>query len=351
MTLKKIKEYLNQNAVKVFDALGMKTEVFNQNIYSTCPVHGGDNPRGFSFSPQRGVWRCWTRDCQNDHSSDLIGLIQAVLSEEGSVEVSFKDAVLWACQTFALETPNFKASTTTEEPEEELEEDVILENKVLNTWNKPVQSLDYKLDTFNIECELDFPSQYFIDRGYEPDTMRYFEVGDCNDCHDYLRDRAIIPIHDDSGENVVGIIGRAVKEYRQPKFLFHPKGFDKRYLFYNWHRAIKHVLEEKIPYLYITEGQGDVWRLYEAGVKNAVSIFGKTISQQQITKLMTYPQISNLIILTDDDQAGRQSKVAIARQLQRTHRLTFPTLSNKDVGNMSPQRIKETILHNLKGTY
>lgn len=351
MTLKQLKVKLNKDAAKVFEALGMKCEVFSDNIYSTCPVHGGDNPRGFSFSPHRGVWRCWTRECQNDHSSDIIGLIQAVLGQEGSTEVSFKDAVLWACQTFQLEPPNFKATSTTETPENEEEEDEILENKVLKEWKKPAKEVNYKLETFNIDCQLDFPSQYFVDRGYEADTMRHFDVGDCNDCNDYLRDRAIIPIHDDSGENVVGIIGRAVKEYRQPKFLFHPKGFDKRYLFYNWHRAIKHILDNKIPYLYITEGQGDVWRLYEAGVKNAVSIFGKTISQQQITKLMSYPQISNLIILTDDDQAGRTSKIAISRQLQRTHRLTFPSLSNKDVGNMSPQRIKETILYNLKGTY
>ena len=350
MTLKELKEALNKDAVKVFEALGMKCEVFNKNIYSACPIHGGDNPRGFSYSPQRGAWRCWTRECQNDHSSDIIGLIQAVLTEEGSDDVSFKDAVLWACQTLQLPTPNFKTITTTPSPQEEETEEV-LENKVWQEWNKPAKSLDYKLDTFAVECELECPSQYFMDRGYEAQTMKYFGVGDCTDSKDYLRDRSIIPIHDDAGENVVGIIGRAVKEYRLPKFLFHPQGFDKRYLFYNWHRAIKHVLDNNIPYLYITEGQGDVWRLYEAGVKNAVSIFGKTVSQEQIIKLMSYPQISNLIILTDDDQAGRTSKIAIRRQLQRTHRLTFPALSSKDVGNMSPQRIKETILHNLKGTY
>ena len=350
MTLKQLKEKLNKNAVKVFDALGMKTEVFNKNIYSCCPIHGGDNPRGFSYSPEIGVWRCWTRDCQEDHSNDLIGLIQAVLSQEGDSEASFKDAVLWACQTFQWETPNFKASTTPA-PEEVIEEEIALENKVLNTWVKETNKLEYTLDKFNIECTLDYPSQYFIDRGFEPETMKYFEVGDCNDCNDYLRDRAIIPIHDDSGENIVGIIGRATKEYRQPKFLFHPQGFDKRYLFYNWHRAIKHVTDHGLQYLYITEGQGDVWRLYESGVHNAVSIFGKTLSQQQIFKLMSYPQISNLIILTDDDQAGRTSKIAIRRQLQRTHRLTFPALSSKDIGNMSPKRIKETILHNLKGTH
>ena len=54
-----------------------------------------------------------------------------------------------------------------------------------------------------------------------------------------MKERAIIPIHNDDWNNVVGIIGRSIKEYRMPKFLFIPKGFDKRYYFYNYHRAIE----------------------------------------------------------------------------------------------------------------
>ena len=121
--------------------------------------------------------------------------------------------------------------------------------------------------SIDIDCNVQIPSAYFIERDYQAATMKHFGVGDCGYCENNLRDRAIIPIHDDSGKSVVGIIGRTIKEYRLPKFLFHPTGFDKRYYFYNYHRAIKHITDNNIPYLYITEGQGDVWRLYEAGVK------------------------------------------------------------------------------------
>ena len=38
-----------------------------------------------------------------------------------------------------------------------------------------------------------------------------------------MKDRAIIPIHNDTGESVVGIIGRATKHYRTPKFLFYQR--------------------------------------------------------------------------------------------------------------------------------
>ena len=133
-----------------------------------------------------------------------------------------------------------------------------------------------------------------------------------------------------------------------PKFLFHPTGFNKRNYFYNFHRAIKRAVETSC--LYILEGQGDVWKMYEAGVQNAVSIFGKTLTNEQEEKLYKLP-ITHLIVLTDNDQAGRESKVQIKRQLSRTYKITFPTLSSKDIGDMNIKDIKSNILFNLKGTY
>ena len=143
------------------------------------------------------------------------------------------------------------------------------------------------------------------------------------------------------------MIGRAVKEYKIPKFLIYPTGFDKRFFFYNYHNAIQRAIETSC--LFILEGQGDVWKLYEHGVINAVSIFGKTISKEQEEKLLKLP-ITHLIILTDNDQAGRESKVQIKRQLNRSFKLTFPKMSSKDVGEMSDEEIK-SMLEKLKGTY
>jgi DNA primase len=163
-----------------------------------------------------------------------------------------------------------------------------------------------------------------------------------------MRGRAIIPIHDDTGTDYVGMIGRTTKEYVSPKFLIYPKGFDKRHFFYNYHRAIPKAIETSC--LYIVEGQGDVWKLYEAGVFNVVSIFGKTISKEQENKLIKLP-ITHLVILTDNDQAGREAKVKIKRQLSRFYKLTFPKMLNKDVGDMSIEQIQNQILSKLKGTY
>lgn len=340
MNLQQIKKKLNENAELVFSELGMKCEVFSDNIYSTCPVHeGSDNPRAFSFSPERGMWKCWTRECQEEHRNDMFGLIAGALSAQEGRDVEFKEALQWACKILNIKQTYSKTPTKTEEVEEDSIYEtikILKEKEVLNT-HKPI-TIDY---------DLSIPSEYFIARGFNKKTMKYFGVGDCH-ANGIMKERAIIPIHDDDGKDVVGIIGRSMRDYRMPKFLFNPKGFDKRYYFYNYHRAIKKAKETSC--LYIVEGQGDVWKLYEAGVLNAVSIFGKTITEQQKNKLLKLP-ITHLIILTDNDQAGRESKVQIQRQLNRLYKLTFPKFIQKDIGDMDIKKIKKDILANLRGTY
>lgn len=341
MNLQQIKQKLNENAELVFQELGMKCEVFSDNIYSTCPVHeASDNPRAFSFSPEKGIWKCWTRDCQEEYKNDMFGLIRGVLSRQEGKEVEFVDALNWACKILNINRTYHKS-----EQEKKPEETEDLLYKIVNIVNKQVKPHQHKI--ISLDLEVDIPSPYFYTRGYNKRTMKYFGVGDCYQ-DGIMKERAIIPIHDDNGKDLIGIIGRSIRDYRMPKFLFSPKGFDKRYCFYNFHRAIKRASETSC--LYIVEGQGDVWRLYEAGVKNVISIFGKTITEQQQQKLLTLP-VTHLIILTDNDQAGRECKVQIKRQLGRMYKLTFPQLSQKDVGDMSVKNIKKDILSKLEGTY
>jgi len=341
MNLNQIKKKLNDNAELVFKKLGMDYEAFHDNIYCTCPVHeASDNPRAFSFSRDKGIWKCWTRDCQSEHGNDMFGLIKGALSQQTGEEVEFKDALRWACDTLNIKRgyTNDVKSTPVEDDEEPFYE-------IINILtSKPEKIVDKAIE---IDCTLDHPSDYFVGRGFKKKTMKHFEVGDCHE-NGIMKERAVIPIHDDSGSNIIATIGRSVKEYKMPKFLFYPTGFNKRNYFYNFHRAIEKAIETSC--LYILEGQGDVWKMYEAGVTNAVSIFGKTITSQQEQKLAQLP-ITHLVVLTDNDQAGRESKVQIKRQLSRMYKITFPQLASKDVGDMNIKDIKTNILSNLKGTY
>ena len=321
----------------VLNSLEIEYEIIGDNVYSTCPVHeDSDNSRAFSLSLDKHMWRCWTRDCQNNYSSDIFGLIIGVLSARHDKDVGFKEALLWACKILNIDSKHVKIDKIEES------NDFI---KMVNIFTQ--HDSRHEALTGKEQYDLMLPSEYFIIRGFKEQTLLHFGVGDCLDKHGFMSQRAVIPIHNDEGSKVVAHIGRATKEYRTPKFLF-TKGFDKRMFLYNYHRAIAKAKDTSC--LFITEGQGDVWKLYESGVENAVSIFGKSLSSQQKLKIES-SGVTQLVILTDDDQAGRESKTELHRQLSRMFRLYFPRLTGKDVGDMEADQIQKTILTNMRGAF
>ena len=96
--------------------------------------------------------------------------------------------------------------------------------------------------------------------------------------------------------------------------------------------------------------QGDVWKLYEAGIKNAVGLFGKDLSESQ-KNLLIQSGVSDIVILTDNDQAGREGRMKIQRELSRMFNLIYPPMLKKDVGDMTVEQIKEYILPHVEGLY
>lgn len=336
MNLNKIKLLLNNRVEEVLSKLDIKYEIFDDNIYSTCPVHeSSDNPRAFSFSKKRGIWKCWTRECQHQYKNDIFGLIRGSLCNANGSEVTFSETLEWIKKEFDIQSIVEKEEV--EKVESEFEQ-------IVNIFSERVslpQPKEVKLD-----LNISIPSKYFIGRGFNKETLEYFEIGDCVDKNSKLYERSIIPIHNDSGSKIIGYIGRSIREYKTPKFLIYPKGFDKRFVFYNMHRAIESINKEHS--VFIVEGQGDVWKLYEAGIHNVIGMFGKTLSKEQQVKLQQLP-ITNIIILTDNDQAGRESKIQLQRQLGRFYNLKFPKLNHKDIGDMSADQIRKDIISQVRG--
>jgi len=336
MDLKKIKKLLFDNLELLLNNLDIEHEIIGDNVYSTCPIHeGSDNARAFSLSIDKQVWRCWTRDCQQEYGNDIFGLVKGVLSEREGKEINFGETLRWICKIL-----NIDAKLISAEKEEEPNDFV----KLVHTFSRCPEFIQLPIETHH---QLQNNSDYFMNRGFLEETLLHFGIGDCLDKTSSMYQRAVIPIHDDRGCNIVAYIGRSIKEYRTPKFLF-TKGFDKRHYLYNYHRAIGKASEKSC--LFLTEGQGDVWKLFEAGVHNSVSMFGKTLSLQQQYKIQS-SKVTSLIVLTDNDQAGRESKVKLQRQLGRMFKLTFPKWSRKDVGDMNVDQIEQSILSQVRGTF
>jgi len=333
---KQIKKMLFVDIELLLSNLEIDYEILGDNIYSTCPVHeDSDNNRAFSLSVEKQMWRCWTRDCQNEYGNDVFGLIQGVLSRKYSKDVGFKEALDWTCNLLNVDSKKLQVDKE-QEPSEFV--------KLVTMFSNREKFVPIPTDD---RYNLIHPSDYFLSRGFSEETLLHFEVGDCHDKGSSMCQRAVIPIHNDSGDIIVAHIGRSVKDYRTPKFLF-TKGFDKRHFLYNYHRAECRASEASC--LFITEGQGDVWKLYEAGVHNVISIFGKSLSVQQQRKIQR-SGVTRLVILTDNDQAGRESKTQLYRQLSRMFKLEFPRLSCKDVGEMKISQIKDSVLTQVKGSF
>ncbi|NBP01085.1 MAG: toprim domain-containing protein [Proteobacteria bacterium] len=336
MNLQNLKSELNLNIESVLKKLDMDYEKFSDNIYSNCPAHEeSDNPRGFSFSTKKCIWKCWTRDCQNDFSNDVFGLIRGALSKKYGYNVDFKEVLKWINANIKqLDNKKVKQHKKENVEESEFFDIVRIFSPKVSQSNESVVDYEYTK-----------PSKYFISRGFLPSTLEYFGVSDrCN--HDALKDRAIIPIHNSDGSSVVGLLGRSIKEYKDPKFLFYPSGFNKNQYVYNYHRAYNEICKTKT--VIITEGQSDIWRLYEAGIENVIGIFGKSIIENHEEILHKLP-IINIIVATDNDQAGNECKIEIFRKLNRSYNLVFPKITNKDIGEMSVELIKRDFIPQIKG--
>ena len=335
MDLNQIKIQLQNNYQLVFDRLDMKYEVIGDNLYSTCPIHhGSDNPRAFSYSIQKGYWKCWTRDCQQDFSNDVFGLIRGALSKRCGYNVEFKEVLKWVNTNIKQLDRSTNAS--------------VKKDKVVNDEFFDIVRIFTDKNTSEndsvVEYQYTKASKYFISRGFLENTLSYFGVSDC--CkHENLKDRSIIPIHNQDGSSIVGLLGRSIKEYKDPKFLFYPSGFNKNKYLYNYHRAYNKICSTKT--VIITEGQSDIWRLYEAGIENAVGIFGKSIIESHEELLHKLP-IINIVVVTDNDQAGNECKIEIFRKFNRSYNLIFPQISCKDIGEMSVELIRKEFIPQIK---
>lgn len=336
LDLNKIRSIVFKNIEPLLESLDIEFERQGPNYFSTCPIHAGsDNNRGFSISIERMSWCCWTRGCHESCGKDIFNLVKGILASRTTKEITFNDALKHICKVYKINSNNVeKTAAKIEEPHELTEIVKVFEEKPHVCKNGKIASI-----------KVGDSSLYFEKRGFLPETLRHFEVADCLETGQ-MKNRAAIPIHNSDSE-LIAYIGRATKSYISPKFIF-TKGFRKTDYLYNYHRALPHVIDKSC--LILTEGQGDVWRLYEAGVKNCVSIFGREISEAQHNLILNM-NITRMIVLTDDDQAGRESKFKIQRQFSRMLSLSFPILTKKDIGDMSVEQVKETILPQIKGYY
>lgn len=347
LDLNKIKQIIFQDIFKLLDSFNLEYTQDKDNIFMRCPIHeGSDNPNGLSISLDRQVWRCWTRGCHEHYGYNIWGLIQGLLDTE-----SFSDALRYICKLYNIKNnkelgfKNDNIIDINDDNDLRMFSDLVSKFAKSKLQTKKTDEDINKSEIYDAKCN----SEYFISRGFKEETLRFFDVRDAKqDARSIIRHRAIIPIMD-CENRYVGWIGRSTRDFIHPKYIF-SRGFKKSHHLYNYYNAIQYINKMSLSALFLVEGQGDVWKLWECGVKNSVSLFGKDISAEQ-KKLLLQSGATKLVILTDNDQAGRESKIKIKRDLGRLFKLIFPRMHTKDLGNMAHDIIQKNILNSLKGYY
>ena len=277
-----------------------------------CPFHRNMSTPSFAISYSKGLYICYNPSC--DASGTILDLVKSMTSKNDYESLRF-----------------IHANRMTSEGlfDQSLEE--LLENKPdFEEFSESVQDKLHKDLVFN---NINNCQEYFKMRKINEDAWNYFKLG-----YSSLQKMVTVPLHSPDGI-LVGVIGRSV----ETKSFKNSPNLPRNKTMFNLYRA-----KREGGTIIVVESSFDAIRLWQAGYPNAVATLGGSISDINIQNLNKYS--SKIIIMTDNDQAGRSLGMTIANKLKNKDVLwasysaekVYPH-NAKDVGDMTDEEIKTCI--------
>lgn len=307
---------------------------FPNRLAFACPIHGGDNREACCIftdgMTSKGNWKCFTHSCEEQYINNMFGFVRGCLSRRDGREYTMMETAKFCSEFLKTDLAD-------------IEDAPIKSFRSMDVFSKSIVRDQASISRPEIRSKIEIPSEYYIRRGYTKSVLDKFDVGECLAEGQPMSNRVVVPVYDEE-YNYRGCVGRSIKEHIQPKWL-HSQGFRKNIL-YGLNLAKDAIMNSRTVIL--VEGQGDVWRLHEAGLEVAVGIFGASINDDQLL-LLEKSGAMNLVILTDSDEAGQKAYEQIVKKCGRRFNYVRPTISQKDVGDMTIQEIKEELYPQLKG--
>ena len=341
--LKRLSDKIAANIIPIFEKFGIEVNDFDEYISCPCPVHDGDNPNAFTMTtdcshPYFGMWKCWTQGCEEENVNTPIGLIRILLSKLKDKDISFDDTIVYCMRLVETDFENLNKESGT------------VEFDTVSRFEKALQRREKNKESGitrnQVRDSLERPAQYYIERGYSEEVLDQFDVGVCTNQNKQMKGRVVAPVYDDEFQFMVGCVGRVAHENYNGRKWVNSKQFYAGAWLYGYWLSQEHIRNSRSVIL--VEGQGDVWRLWEAGIKNAVGMFGSGLTDTQVRLLETSGAFT-LILLTDNDEAGKKARVSIRKKCKRTFNILEIDLSTKDVGEMSVEQINEELKPKLEG--
>lgn len=348
---------------ELLDYFGIDLAMSRRMYYGACPVHGGDKDNAVNiFHTGRsyvGNWKCHTMQCEQFFRPSVIGFVRGVLSHQrhgwenpSDETVSFYDTV-----QFLMDFIGEKEINTIDQ--QVIEKNKFVQAAALFAAPENIQGIDRN----HIKSALQIPAKYYLQRGYSSEILKKFDVGLCTNRDKPMYNRVVVPVYDDSYTTMVGCTGRTIfdkcekcdlyhgltercpsEDYRRAARYAkwrHSEGFQGESYLYNYWNAKRHIIRSRVAV--IVEGPGDIWRLAEAGIDNGVGVFGTAISDGQQVLLDSSGALA-LVVATDNDAAGNKAFEIIKEQCSRYYYVYRPEIPIGDIGDMTIEQIKQTIL-------
>ena len=316
-------DHLLQVAV-IEDVVGdyVKLKRAGSRYKGNCPFHDEKTP-SFVVTPNMGIYKCF--GCQKGGNS-----IQFMMDIDN---LTFTEAARQLAKRYGIEL----VESNSENKDAEMQFQREKEN--LQAAN------DFALEFFqeelhNSEEGKTVAMPYFRERGYTPETIRYWNLGFSpsgwdafyqkakklgysedflisaglikqrdkdGSYYDLFRNRVIFPLLGVTGK-VVGFAGRIMgKVDKAPKYVNSPETllYKKSDFLFALFQAKGTIRKEDKAYL--MEGYTDVMTLHQSGITNAVASSGTALTPGQIKLIKRFTD--NTTIIYDGDTAGMKASM------------------------------------------
>ena len=360
--LKYLSDILTDKIDELFEYFNIEARQTSKMYICKCPIHNGDNESAFNIYPYgesyRGNWKCRTHKCEQVFMGSILGFVRGLLSnrkhgwtKNGDDVVSFGETIKFVEKFLSSdEKPVLKLKNT----------DKVKFNNVVSTISKKINTNKIGVPKTKVRQLLQYPCNYFIDRGFSTQILDKYDVGLCLTKGKEMYCRAVVPVYDADYKLMIGCTGRSIFDKCENCKCHHNSGnpcpdpkvrykyakwkhnfeFKSQENLYNYWFAKEHIKTSGVAIL--VESPGNVWKLEENGIHNSVALFGSVLSDQQ-KMLLDLAGAMTLVLLTDNDPAGETAKKQITNKCSKTHKIFSTKISKNDVADMSNKEIEEEI--------
>ncbi len=300
LTTETLKESINPETLLSY--YGFKhIRNYGDTLRACCAIHGGDNETGFVWNLSNNLWFCYTGDCGGGDAYDLVMKMENVdfktavsrIAEIAGIDISEVDFH----QRFDVINEQHKWLERQKKKSilnnnSEFHNEIPHKKYLINEIEENSISLRFKPETFN------YYNSYFA-RIY-PTKEKLYE------------NKLVIPLM--KNEIQCGVALRDFSGYSKPKWLYVPKGMKIGNILYNYDKALDFVEEYGLDELILVEGIFDVWAYHEAGIDNAVCVFGSSLSETQSRMILKTGL--DVTLSFDNDEAGNRCTEKVKKMLK-----------------------------------